>query len=283
MTLAEIQRALPDAIIILADHFRFAAAEQRSSSCVSSRRLFWCRSGKGSVTVNNERFALSAGKFLCMPWDHAVVYEADRRSPFVVGSIHIIPNYPRRTQVIYNVSHEKGERDYPQRSDVALPGLTSTMSGDLALAPSLGMLSEYIVSAFRRDRGEMLMRALAPVIIHEVMASLSAQKSVPPSLAAAVSYLEKKGRVTLSELSRIAHCSSSTVIRMFREHYGTTPGHFIIERKIARAKDLLTGTGMPIESVAEAVGITDPFYFSRIFKKIVGVSPRQCRTESRFL
>lgn len=218
-----------------------------------------------------------------MPWDHAVAYEADRRAPFVVGSIHIIPDHPRRTPVTYNVSHEKGERDYPERADVHLPGLAATMFGDLALAPSLGMLSEYIVSAYRHDRDEKLLRALAPVVIYEIMASLPAQKAVPSTLAAAVSYLEKKGSASLSDLARIAHCSGSTVIRMFREHYGTTPGHFIIERKIARAKDLLTGTGMPIESVAEAVGITDPFYFSRIFKKIVGVSPRQCRTESRVL
>ncbi|MBI4978422.1 MAG: AraC family transcriptional regulator [Spirochaetes bacterium] len=285
MTLSELTRLVPDSIVIMADHFRFASNERRSSSCVGSRRLLWCRSGKGLIVANGERFPFAAGNFIFMPWHHAVEYQADRRSPFAVGSIHIIAHHPHMP-VRYAVPHdERTCRTFTERRDVSITGLDGVVSGDFAQAPALGMLAEYTVTAFRRGPDEALLRALAPVVIHEVCVSMSTgMKAMPPALAVAVTYLEKqKTKVSLAELARVSRCSASTVIRMFREHFNTTPGHYVIERRIAQAKELLINTGMPVESVGETVGIPDPFYFSRIFKKVTGRSPRQCRAESRFI
>lgn len=285
MTLRTLSQSIPDSIIILADHFRFPPGGRRGAPCVASRRLLLCRSGRGTVTVNGEQFVLTTGKFILMPWHHEIASLADHRSPFVVCSIHLVPYHPR-IPVVYSVPHDDRQNcRFPQRSDISLDGLERPVAGDLVYNAALGPLAEYIVSVFRRGPEENVLRTLAPLLVHETLLALRAGSvPMPLPLAAAVKYLEKQdSRVSLAELSRVSRVSGSTVIRLFREHFSTTPGRYVLERKIAQAKELLLGTEMTVESVGESVGIPNPFYFSRLFKKITGKSPRQCRTDNQFI
>lgn len=56
-----------------------------------------------------------------------------------------------------------------------------------------------------------------------------------------------------------------------------------MERRIQRARALLTGTDLPIQAVGAAVGMPQAHYFSRLFRALAGMSPRQCRERSRFV
>lgn len=78
--------------------------------------------------------------------------------------------------------------------------------------------------------------------------------------------------------AKISGLSKYYFIRLFREKCGKTPHAYFCDLRMERAKFLLTETHMSIGDVAAALGYNDRFYFSTVFKKSTGSSPRAYRT-----
>jgi transcriptional regulator GlxA family with amidase domain len=79
--------------------------------------------------------------------------------------------------------------------------------------------------------------------------------------------------LTLQELSRHAGLSPTRYSALFREQTGSSPvEHHIRLRMQAACHDLDT-TALSIKEVAAKLGYDDPYYFSRLFQKILGCSP----------
>jgi AraC family transcriptional activator of pobA len=62
-----------------------------------------------------------------------------------------------------------------------------------------------------------------------------------------------------------------------RRRTGRTVQEWIIERRMAESRRLLADTDLPIQEVARRVGISDPGYFSRLFRRAHGTNPRSWR------
>ena len=67
--------------------------------------------------------------------------------------------------------------------------------------------------------------------------------------------------------------------KIFKETYGTTVNNYLISKRITRAKQLLRFTDMTVDEIGAAVGMADANYFSRMFRKIEGISPREYRKQ----
>jgi AraC-like DNA-binding protein len=78
--------------------------------------------------------------------------------------------------------------------------------------------------------------------------------------------------VSLVELAGVAGLSRFELIRRFRHQNGLTPHAFQRDLRIARARELLSA-GEPPAVVAAACGFADQPHLSRVFKRLVGVSP----------
>jgi len=83
----------------------------------------------------------------------------------------------------------------------------------------------------------------------------------------------------LAELAEQVGLTKWHFIRRFGATYGVSPRDFITDRRIARARELLSSTGMPIIDVALEVGMTHS-HFSRTFLSRVGVSPSEYRLQA---
>lgn len=83
--------------------------------------------------------------------------------------------------------------------------------------------------------------------------------------------------ITLETLSERFELSKSYLNAVFQKCTQHAPLDFFIRLKIKEACKLLRSTDLYIYEVARRVGYQDPYYFSRIFKKIVGVSPKDYR------
>ncbi len=79
---------------------------------------------------------------------------------------------------------------------------------------------------------------------------------------------------TVKEMAGVCHLSSSRFIHYFKERKGIAPLHFLIELRIAKAKEMMLNSSLNVTQVARLIGYNDPLYFSRIFKKVTGISPR---------
>ena len=67
--------------------------------------------------------------------------------------------------------------------------------------------------------------------------------------------------------------------KIFKETYGTTINNYLISKRITRAKQLLHFTDMTVDEIGVAVGMADANYFSRMFRKVEGISPREYRKQ----
>ena len=67
----------------------------------------------------------------------------------------------------------------------------------------------------------------------------------------------------------------------FRDYTGLSPAQYLIQLRINKAKELLSGTSFSMQEVTGASGFQSPYYFSRLFRQKVGVTPSQWRRYSR--
>jgi len=82
---------------------------------------------------------------------------------------------------------------------------------------------------------------------------------------------------TLDDLAAEANMARSTFSRHFREKTGYPPIDYYLRLKIQKACELLETTDLQIAEVSRHLGYTDAHYFSRLFKKYMGVAPSHYR------
>jgi len=80
-------------------------------------------------------------------------------------------------------------------------------------------------------------------------------------------------------LSAMVGLSQSSFFALFKSATGRTPLDFFIRARMYRAGELLVETMLQIKEVAAMLGYDDQFYFSRMFKSVYGMSPREYRVK----
>jgi transcriptional regulator GlxA family with amidase domain len=85
----------------------------------------------------------------------------------------------------------------------------------------------------------------------------------------------------INDLAQLAGISVPHFFRRFHQATGSSPMDWLRRERVNHAKRLLTETQNLVRDIADQVGYNDPFYFSRDFKKLVGLSPRRYRDRER--
>lgn len=83
--------------------------------------------------------------------------------------------------------------------------------------------------------------------------------------------------LSLEGLAKQFYINKQYLARIFKEQYGSTVKGYLTQVRITKAKGLLRFSDKSVEEIGEIVGIPDPNYFARIFKKIEGLTPSQYR------
>jgi len=98
-------------------------------------------------------------------------------------------------------------------------------------------------------------------------------------LRRALDFLEEnlERDIPLVDLAASAALSPYHFARQFKAATGLTPHAYLISRRVERAKDLLSHTGLPIAAVAAAVGFSHQSHLTRHFKRLVGTTPARFR------
>lgn len=87
--------------------------------------------------------------------------------------------------------------------------------------------------------------------------------------------------LTLHDVASHVALSNNHFCTVFSQEMGVTFTEYLTAVRIARAKELLTSTPMRTSDVAYQVGYNDPHYFSYLFKKNTGLSPRDYRKDEK--
>jgi transcriptional regulator GlxA family with amidase domain len=115
---------------------------------------------------------------------------------------------------------------------------------------------------------------------HDAAAGTLRQRAVDPLIASLLDELSRRiaQPTSLDELAKIAGYSSQHLNRTFRRVLGVTPLQHLTRLRIEHAASLLAEGRLTVRAIAAAVGMDDPYYFSRSFRQHMGLSPAQYRT-----
>lgn len=83
--------------------------------------------------------------------------------------------------------------------------------------------------------------------------------------------------LTVGALAKQYGVNENRLSYVFHKYAGMGPSDYLITYRLNRAKELILNMDSPIHKVAKSVGYTDPYHFSRIFKKQFGISPSDFR------
>ena len=87
--------------------------------------------------------------------------------------------------------------------------------------------------------------------------------------------------INVDEYAQSLNISVSWFIRCFRQITGMTPLQYVINLRISNAQMLLETSDYTISQIAESVGYENALYFSRLFHKQTGISPKEYRKKSK--
>ena len=85
--------------------------------------------------------------------------------------------------------------------------------------------------------------------------------------------------ITLDHLSDISYMNKYNLVHTFTKQIGTSPIAYVINKRIEESKNLLSTTNYSIRDISLIVGFSNSSYFSQMFKKETGFSPKSYRTQ----
>ena len=96
-------------------------------------------------------------------------------------------------------------------------------------------------------------------------------------------YIEEnfKTKISLDDIATALHASGSYLSRLYKSKTGKNLFDVILDKRIEAAKEYLVQTDMRTYEISEAVGIEDSGYFSKMFKKKTGMSPKEFRKKEQ--
>lgn len=83
--------------------------------------------------------------------------------------------------------------------------------------------------------------------------------------------------ITKEDLAKVAFCSVPHLYRLFQKYFHLSPSGYINKVRLEKASVLLECSDRSVAEIAQAVGLSDAVYFSRLFREQYGVSPRAYR------
>lgn len=87
-----------------------------------------------------------------------------------------------------------------------------------------------------------------------------------------------RNEISLTSAAKVLNMNANYVSQLFKKEAGITFVHYITQKRVDDAKDLLVTTQKPLADIALDVGFNDTFYFIKTFKKLVGMTPGQYRS-----
>jgi AraC-like DNA-binding protein len=226
--------------------------------------LIFCTKGKGWTVIDGRRFTISAGEVLFIPANKPHAYGAGDDDPWSIHWAHfagtaaasyatLLPAHEYMLSIPPSDTKEIA-RMFRESYRLASSGLTERTV--LLISHTL----RYVLALLFFQTGRSL-RGGSLTIAHNLTKSIEFMRAnVARSL-------------TLQELSRQAGLSPTRFSALFREQTGSSPVDHHIRLRMQAACHYLDTTALSIKELAAKLGYDDPYYFSRIFQKILGCSP----------
>jgi len=214
--------------------------------------------GIGKISVDNEEYTVGAGDLFCFQPSikHSLWVEQEPYMEFYGLHFELPPGIP--------------SIPFPPRMRLDAPQKITSLFRNL-----------YEIHTQKEYLYEWKQQIILQQILCEIFQFLHPEDKPIASvrIKKALEYIHNNPNrpPSMEELLKQAGIHKTLFIASFRQVTGTTPKQYILDHLLGYAQALLLETNLPIATLAERSGFSDPFYFSRCFRKHFRLSPKQYR------
>lgn len=240
---------------------------ERPEGC-DAHIVIYCAEGSGWVELEGKTSPLREGQLAVIPAGMPHRYGASAEAPWSIYWFHL-----------------KGEQ---VAAHLQLYGL-----GGAPVSVPIGLQSRFLES-FDRCYGLLADKPYslpAQVHVSQTLGQLlgaiglgsggsARHRKREEDLERAIRYMNERlhSSVALADLAAHTGLSKQHLIYLFKQETGFPPVDYYLRLKMQKAGQLLSLTALSVKEIAAGVGFGDPYYFSRMFKKLMGVSPTEYRS-----
>lgn len=239
---------------------------------IAQHVLIYCVEGAGWYRVDGEEHRVEADQYFILPAGRPHIYASDDRRPWTIYWVHFMGEHAGVYAEGALLPHD------------VKPGITSRIS-------ERGQLFEEIFATLSDGYGRENLR-YASSLLHHYLASMryiTLFRDTDPKtratdvVSAAIHFMKENAekRLTLRDMADYTGFSPTHFSTLFKRHTGHSPVSYFNMLKIELACRLLASTDMKINQICHKVGIDDCYYFSRLFNKTMGISPKKYREDRR--
>lgn len=218
-------------------------------------------SGRGTLTMNGESFPLRPGAIYCYGPRTKHTIETDRDNPMLK---HFV--------------------DFTGSALVELLKTTDFLKGQPLFAARpfrIRSIFENLIATGNtesKNRDALCVLLLRQLILYTDDSSIDQDAAYSPAWQTYMRcrhYMERHYMDTASIHEVAEHCfvDQAYLSRLFKRFAEETPLQLLTRLKMGKAADLLSNREVLVKQVAEEVGFADPYHFSRVFKRVYGISP----------
>lgn len=227
--------------------------------------------GNGWVEIGKKKTEIAPSQFIVIPANTPHKYAANEKDPWTIYWFHFKGDLA--TYIVGLI--QQNRRNYKP---------------DLSFNENRIRLFEDIYSNLEKGYGSDNLRYVNMIFYHFLSSLLyeekfnSADKKKDIDLITATTELMQKKthtQVSLQEFAAFANLSVSHFSAVFRERTGYAPIEYFNHLKIQKACQYLLFSGMTVKETANHLGIEDQYYFSRMFSKLMGMSPVEYRKRNK--
>jgi len=238
---------------------------------INQHILIYCVKGNGRAKIMDKEYAVSSGDFILIPANAHHEYAADELSPWTIYWMHF-----------------KGTSS-PAFVDMMLKRMGGNLASISFQENRLHLFEEIYTSVERGYSTDNI--CYASLSLQYFLGSCCfdnnynymATHNKKDSITLCVNYMQKHldKTLTLQEISEAVNLSVSHFAALFKKSTGFSIIEYFNHLKTQKACQYLQFTDLRINEIADQLGIEDPYYFSRMFTKIVGVSPNKYRSRKK--
>ncbi|MFB5763943.1 AraC family transcriptional regulator [Paenibacillus medicaginis] len=240
---------------------------ERSEGC-DAHILIYCVQGEGWLeTSGDKQMNIEPRQLVVIPAGTPHRYGASSDNPWTIYWMHLRGEHAAQLIQIYGLD----------ANQLLLPiAMHTKWLEDFEQCYSL--LSDKPYSMPAQIHVSQTIRHLLSSVGLSTGSSVQNQKG-ERYLEQAIRYMTDRlaGSLTLPELAHHTGLSRQHLTYLFKKETGCPPVEFYLRMKMQRAGQMLTLTDLSIKEICSIFGISDPYYFSRLFKKLMGCSPTQYR------
>lgn len=251
-------------------HYPKATNHERERKTGSSQYIMiYCIDGSGFIYLNGIRHELKPNTYFIIPKNVPHRYNSTESNPWSIYWVHFTGD----------ISEKIYER---------------FLEEDLAIVKTIPYdenrikLFEQIYSILEHSFNDKEMEVVNFSLLHFI-SSLVYHKEANPevyntdSISNSISFMKHNihEKLGIEELSRQQNISISHYSRTFKQKTGSSPINFFNQLKIQKSCQYLYFTDRSIKEICTDLGFDDQYYFSRLFRNIVGISPSKYRKQHK--